>query len=106
MIIRGGENIAPARIESVLREHPAVAEMTVIGLPDADLGETVAAVMRLVPGAAVSEEELEAFARPRLAHFEVPARWIFRDAPLPTNDSGKVLKVVLCEQYAGKPAAR
>jgi long-chain acyl-CoA synthetase len=105
MIIRGGENIAPARIESVLREHPAVAEVAVIGLPDADLGETVAAVVRLAPEATVPTEELDAFARPRLANFEVPARWIFRDASLPTNDSGKVLKAVLRDEYADKPVA-
>jgi long-chain acyl-CoA synthetase len=105
MIIRGGENIAPARIESVLREHPAVAEIAVIGLPDADLGETVAAVVRLAPEAIVPAEELDAFAHPRLAHFEVPSRWIFRDASLPTNDSGKVLKAVLRDEYADKPVA-
>jgi long-chain acyl-CoA synthetase len=107
MIIRGGENIAPARIESVLREHPAVAEVAVIGLPDADLGEVVAAVVRLAAGAdvGVPTGELDAFARPRLAHFEVPSRWIFRDAPLPVNDSGKVLKAVLRGEYGDRPVS-
>jgi long-chain acyl-CoA synthetase len=100
MIIRGGENIAPARIESVLREHPAVAEVAVIGLPDADLGETVAAVVCLAAGATASAAELDAFARPRLAHFEVPARWIFREEPLPVNHSGKLLKAALRDEYA------
>ncbi|MGX7681252.1 class I adenylate-forming enzyme family protein [Jatrophihabitans sp. DSM 45814] len=106
MIIRGGENIAPARIEAVLREHPAVAEVTVIGLAHDDLGELVAAVVRLSRGAHVSGEELAAFAAHRLAHFEMPARWIFRDDALPTNDSGKILKSALRTEYASEAVIR
>jgi long-chain acyl-CoA synthetase len=106
MIIRGGENIAPARIEAVLRDHPAIAEVAVIGLPDDDVGELVAAVVRLSDGASASGEDLAAFAAPRLAHFELPARWIFRDGTLPTNDSGKVLKSALRSEYANEAISR
>jgi len=100
VIIRGGENIAPARIESVLREHPGVADVAVIGMPDAEFGELVAAIVCPAPGVLVTAVELDEFVRPRLAHFEVPARWIFRADTLPINESGKVLKDVLREQYA------
>ncbi|WP_161965480.1 class I adenylate-forming enzyme family protein [Rhodococcus sp. P1Y] len=105
VIIRGGENIAPARVEEVLRAHPAVREVSVIGLPDSDLGEIVAAVVRLEPGAAPSVSELGDFAALRLAHFAVPSRWWMRDEPLPTNDSGKVLKRVLVEQWNAEATA-
>jgi long-chain acyl-CoA synthetase len=99
VIIRGGENIAPARIESVVREHPGVADVAVIGIPDAEFGERVTAIVCRAPGVAVTADELDEFVRPRLAHFEVPARWIFRAGTLPTNESGKVLKEALREEY-------
>lgn len=93
VIIRGGENVAAARVESVILRHPAVAEVAVVGLPDTDLGEIVAAAVLLTdPQAAIGEDELEAFARERLAHFAVPSRWWFRTDALPVNDAGKVLK--------------
>jgi long-chain acyl-CoA synthetase len=100
VIIRGGENIAAARVESVIREHPAVDEVAVMGLPDPDLGETVGAVIRLsAPG--TTPDDLADFARQRLAHFAVPARWWFRDGPLPVNDAGKVLKRTLLDEWPG-----
>jgi long-chain acyl-CoA synthetase len=105
MIIRGGENIAPARIESVLREHPALAEVTVIGLPHQEFGEEVAAVVRVKDGESIGADELNDFARPRLAYFELPARWIFRNDPLPTNESGKILKAALRAEYSNAPSA-
>ncbi|MEV6925171.1 class I adenylate-forming enzyme family protein [Dactylosporangium sp. NPDC051485] len=95
VIIRGGENIAPARVESVLAEHPAVAEVAVVGLPDPDLGEIVAAAVTLTSTGAASSSDLEVYARGRLAHFAVPQRWWLRTEPLPTNDAGKILKHVL-----------
>jgi long-chain acyl-CoA synthetase len=100
VIIRGGENIAPARIESVLREHPGVADVAVIGLPDAEFGEMVAAIVCPAPGVALSPAELAQFVRPRLARFEVPAHWIFRADALPINESGKILKDALRTEYA------
>jgi long-chain acyl-CoA synthetase len=100
MIIRGGENIAPAHIETYLLEHPDVREVAVIGLPHPDLGEEVAAVVALAPDANVTTEELSAFVRGRLAHFEVPSRWWVHDGELPKNDTGKILKRTLREQWS------
>jgi long-chain acyl-CoA synthetase len=94
LIIRGGENIAPARIEAVLAEHPAVAEVAVVGLPDSELGEVVGAVVVLAPHADPShvEAELRAIATERLASFAVPSEWWVTTHALPVNDAGKVLK--------------
>jgi len=100
MIIRGGENIAPAHIEAMLTEHRAVLEAAVVGLPHDELGEEVGAVVVVAPGARVSEQELAAFVRPQLAPFEVPVRWWLRDDELPKNDSGKVLKLQLRDEWA------
>ncbi|WP_236795202.1 class I adenylate-forming enzyme family protein [Amycolatopsis sp. GM8] len=91
VIIRGGENISAGRVEAVLREYPGVAEVAVVGLEDADLGEVVGAVV-VASSPAPKTGELTAFAAERLGHFEVPARWWLRTEPLPTNAAGKVLK--------------
>ncbi len=90
VIIRGGENIAAAHVEQALHEHPAVAAVAVVGLPDADLGEIVGAIVQL--RAAADTAELAAFAAARLARFEVPARWWLQHEPLPVTDAGKVAK--------------
>lgn len=96
-IIRGGENVHPVEVEDVLREHPAVAEVAVVGAPDEDLGQAVRAFVVLdgcVP--APSPQELRAFARRDLAGFKVPTSWRFVEE-LPRNASGKVLRRVLAE---------
>ena len=106
MIIRGGENIAPAEIENVLEDHPAVAEAAVIGVPDADWGEVVKAVLVPVKGEAVSDEELTAYVKTRLASYKAPALYEWADE-LPRNHLGKVLKNELRELHgapAGNPA--
>lgn len=95
LIIRGGENIASARVEQVLREHEAVADAAVVSLPDPDLGEVVGAAVVVRAGESVSAAELEAFARSRLSKFAVPAKWWLRHEPLPANDVGKVAKEAL-----------
>jgi long-chain acyl-CoA synthetase len=95
VIIRGGENIAAARVEAVLSSHPAVAEVAVVGLPNSDLGEVVGAVVVLSGDRRVSVDELSAYAGERLAHFAVPQHWWIHEDPLPTNDAGKVAKVEL-----------
>lgn len=100
VIIRGGENIAPAPVESVLLGHPAVAEVAVVGLPDADLGEVVGAAVTLSQSVTVGE--LSSYATDRLASFAVPTRWWLRADQLPTNDAGKILKT---EIIAGWPRA-
>ncbi|TIC85112.1 acyl--CoA ligase [Nocardioides sp. GY 10113] len=90
LIIRGGENVYPAEIEGVLIEHPAVAEAMVLGVPDEDLGQSVAAVVVPRPGASVSEADLAAYVAERLAYFKVPTHWRFQAEPLPRNATGKV----------------
>ncbi|MGH8998916.1 MAG: class I adenylate-forming enzyme family protein [Acidimicrobiia bacterium] len=92
VIIRGGENIAAPRVEAILLEHPDVVEVAVVGLENADLGEEVGAAVLPRAGVDTGAEELAAFLRARLAHFEVPTRWWFTDEPLPTNEAGKVDK--------------
>ncbi|MHA6758266.1 class I adenylate-forming enzyme family protein [Streptacidiphilus sp. PAMC 29251] len=92
LIIRGGENISPARIEGALLTHPAVVNAAVIGRPDQDLGERVAALVQLAPDASVTAEELAAHIAPALAKFEVPAEWCLGHEPLPMSDAGKTDK--------------
>lgn len=91
MIVRGGENIYPIEIESVLAEHPAVAQSAVVGVPDEHWSEIVRAWVALRPGAGASAEELAAHCAERLATFKVPAQFRIVDV-LPTNASGKILK--------------
>jgi fatty-acyl-CoA synthase len=100
MIIRGGENIYPWEIEQVLATHPAVIEAAVVGVPDSYWGEQVAAVLRL--GAPVTDDDLAAYCRDRLARHKVPKLWQRTDA-LPLTGSGKVMKHVLRDQLAGRP---
>ena len=92
MIIRGGENIYPAEIESQLLELPAVKEIAVLGLPHERWGEEVAAVVHLHPGQALDEVELLDFARSKLAAYKVPGRVFFSERPLPRNATNKILK--------------
>jgi len=92
VVIRGGENVYCAEVEAVLFEHPAVADVAVIGMPHRELGEQVAAVVEPKPGVAVTADELQDHVRGRLAHFKVPEIVVFRDEPLPRTATGKVLK--------------
>ena len=98
MIISGGENIYPAEIENALAEHPAVADVAVIGVPDARWGETVKAIVVPRPGADARPDAIIAFARERLAHFKCPTSVDFAET-LPRNPSGKLLKRELREPY-------
>jgi acyl-CoA synthetase (AMP-forming)/AMP-acid ligase II len=93
----GGENVSSIRVESALVQHPAVARAAVIGVPDRRWGEAVTAVV-VRDGDALSEEELIAFARDRLAGFETPKQIIFVDE-LPETVGGKILKYRLRQQY-------
>jgi fatty-acyl-CoA synthase/long-chain acyl-CoA synthetase len=96
LIIRGGENIAPAEIESVLAGHESIVEASVIGLPDDRLGEIVAAVIRVRGGTGNTElkDELVDHVREQLAPFKVPARW-FAAEDIPVTPTGKVRKFEL-----------
>jgi acyl-CoA synthetase (AMP-forming)/AMP-acid ligase II len=91
MIIRGGENIAPAEIEAVLMSHPSVDEVAVVGVPSEEWGQTVKAFVVLRKGENVSEQDLSEFCRSRLASFKRPEQIVFIDA-LPKNQLGKILR--------------
>jgi fatty-acyl-CoA synthase len=94
LVISGGENIYPAEVERVLQQHPKIADIAVIGLPNERWGEAVVAVAVLVDGQRLSLEELREFAAPELASFKLPTRLDCVRA-LPRNTAGKVLKVEL-----------
>jgi acyl-CoA synthetase (AMP-forming)/AMP-acid ligase II len=101
VIRRGGENVSSVLVEKTLREHPAVAEVAVVGVPDPVLGQEIKAFV--VTGAPVSEEELRAFAAERLAKFQVPRLWEFRES-LPKTPTQRVEKYKLREEAgAGRP---
>jgi long-chain acyl-CoA synthetase len=91
LIIRGGYNVYPREIEEVLHEHPAVAEVAVIGIPHPSLGEEVGAAVALKPGASATPEELRAFAKDRVAAYKYPRRIWLVDA-LPKGPTGKILR--------------
>ena len=100
MVISGGENVYPAEVEAVLYEHPALAEVAVIGVPDDKWGERVVAVAALKPGQSLTLEDLQAFARTRLAGYKIPRELRLVEA-LPRNPTGKVLKGRLRETAPG-----
>jgi acyl-CoA synthetase (AMP-forming)/AMP-acid ligase II len=92
LVIRGGMNISPAELEGLIDDHPAVVDVAIIGDPDEHLGETVAAVVVLTPGASLGLAELNDFLREkRIASFKLPARLEIRDE-MPRNPTGKILK--------------
>jgi len=91
MIIRGGLNVYPREVEEVLYEHPAVAEAAVMGVPDQLLGEEVAAVVTLKPGASADPGELREYVKRQLAAYKYPRNVWIVDA-LPYGGSGKILK--------------
>ena len=98
MIISGGENIYSPEVERVMSEHPAVAEVAVIGVPDDRWGEVVKAVVGLKPDTEATEEELIAFTAERLAKFKCP-RSVDIVPALPRNPTGKILKKDLRQPY-------
>jgi len=91
LIIRGGYNVYPREIEEVLHEHPAVAEVAVIGIPHPSLGEEVGAAVALKPGAAATPDELRAFAKDRVAAYKYPRQVWLVDA-LPKGPTGKIMR--------------
>jgi long-chain acyl-CoA synthetase len=91
MIIRGGYNVYPREIEEVMYEHPAVAEVAVVGVPDDNMGEEVGAAVALKKGQDVSEDELRDFVKKEVANYKYPRRIWFVDE-LPKGPTGKILK--------------
>jgi fatty-acyl-CoA synthase len=99
LIITGGENVYPAEVEEVLYGHPSVGQAAVVGVPDLLWGETVVAVVAARPGLAVSEAELEAPCRARLAGYKVPRRFEVWPA-LPNSAAGKIVRAEVRRQLA------
>jgi acyl-CoA synthetase (AMP-forming)/AMP-acid ligase II len=98
LIIRGGENISTGEIEEVLDLHPKIDESAVIGVPDAEWGEVVKAIVVLHPGATPTPEEIIAYCKEKLASYKAPAYVAFV-GELPRNPLGKVLKTELRKQH-------
>ncbi|KAA9164441.1 acyl--CoA ligase [Amycolatopsis acidicola] len=101
IIIRGGENIACARVEEALTTLPDVVEAAALPLPHAELGEQVGAVVVLRKGSTATAGDLRAQVTGELARFQVPTRWWLRSELLPTSPQGKVLRAQLLREWTG-----
>ena len=102
MLIRGGENIYCIEVESALYDHPAVMDAAVVGIPHKVLGEEVGAVIQLIPGKEVTQEELRAHVSSKIAAFKVPVEIQFQSEPLPRNANGKIMKIELRERFEAR----
>src|SRR3954451_10039576 len=98
MIIRGGENIYPREIEDLLLTHPHVADVSVVGVPDAEMGEQVVAFVRPAAGHTADPDHLAAFCREHLAQYKIPRIWQVVEE-FPQTASGKIQKFVLRDRY-------
>lgn len=98
VVISGGENIYPVQIENFLRQHDAIKDVAVIGVPDQRLGEIAAAIIELKPDRECSGEEIRAFCNP-LPRYKRPRKIIFDQVP--RNPTGKIEKPKLRDKYAG-----
>jgi acyl-CoA synthetase (AMP-forming)/AMP-acid ligase II len=90
LILRGGENIYPAEVEYCIISHPAVRDCAVIGVPDPDFGQAVAALVVVEPGVELAEADLAAHVGAGIARYKVPTHWVLGHDPLPRNATGKV----------------
>jgi fatty-acyl-CoA synthase len=97
MIIRGGENVYPREVEEYLYRHPKIADVAVIGVPDAKYGEEVCAWVRLHAHVTALEEEVRDFCRGQIAHYKIPRYVRFVDS-FPTTVTGKVQKYLMRQQ--------
>lgn len=102
MIIRGGNNVTPREVEDVLRTHPAVDDVCVVGVPNDLLGELVCACVVPVEGAILTGDELKEFCRDHLVDYKVPDLVRFFDA-FPMTGSGKVRRMELARIVALEP---
>jgi bile acid-coenzyme A ligase len=103
MILTGGANVYPAEVEAALQEHPAVRSVAVIGLPDADLGNVVHAIVEAAPET-VSVAELLSFAAERIARYKVPRSVEYTDEPL-RDEAGKLRRSALRAERVAQRAA-
>jgi fatty-acyl-CoA synthase len=91
MIVSGAENVFPIEIEQLLAAHPEIAEVAVVGVPDAEFGQRLRAVVVRAPGSQIAESDVQSYVREHLARYKVPRDVIFVDA-LPRTATGKVIK--------------
>jgi acyl-CoA synthetase (AMP-forming)/AMP-acid ligase II len=98
LVKTGGENVYPKEVEDVLGEHPSIAEVTVIGLPDPKWGEAVTAVVVLREGNSLTLQEAKDFCRDKIAGYKIPKALRIVDA-IPKNATGKVVKRELRDQF-------
>jgi len=95
MILRGGENVYCVEIENCLAEHPEIDEAAIVGVPDAELGERVKAIVKRTPGSRLGADDVRRHVAAHLASFKVPEVVEFTDEALPRNPAGKILKNLL-----------
>jgi fatty-acyl-CoA synthase len=100
LIKTGGENVYPQEVEAVLQQHPAIAEVTVIGLPDATWGQRVTAVIVPRAGSQISLQDLRSACEGKLASYKIPKALELVDK-IPRNETGKVLKRALRDRFSG-----
>ncbi|MCU1502198.1 MAG: long-chain fatty acid--CoA ligase, partial [Ilumatobacteraceae bacterium] len=107
VVLRGGENVYSAEVEAAIFEHPDVADVAIVGVPHASLGEEVVAVVIRKGDSVLTGAELQTFAAERLARFKVPSIVVFSEEPLPRNATGKILKkdlrTTVVERLANEP---
>jgi acyl-CoA synthetase (AMP-forming)/AMP-acid ligase II len=101
LINRGGEKISPLEIDTILMDHPSVAQVVTFGIPHDKLGEDIAAAVVLREGAACDERELRAFVGSRVADFKIPRRIVFLEE-IPKGATGKLQRIGLHEKLAQK----
>jgi acyl-CoA synthetase (AMP-forming)/AMP-acid ligase II len=99
MIVSGGENVYALEVENVLADHPDIAEVAIVGVPDPRWGEAVLAIVAPRPGGTITLDQVRAHCQGRLGRFKIPKRLEIIDA-LPRNGSGKVFKHVLRGRYS------
>jgi acyl-CoA synthetase (AMP-forming)/AMP-acid ligase II len=99
MVVTGGENVFTTEVENAVISHDAVQDVSVIGIPHAEWGEAVHAIVILHKGKSATEEELTAHCRERIAGYKLPKGFTFREEPLPLSGAGKVLKTELRKPF-------
>jgi len=100
MVISGGVNIYPAQVEEVLHQHPAIADVAVFGVPDAEYGECVHAALKLVEGQSLTPKDMLSWCAGKIGKFQLPreADVSFHTDEFPRTEAGKLRKKVLRAQ--------